>query len=200
MPEAYLKGLEEADAARAKKAAEMAVPAKSGNVQAKSGKKAAETAVDLNVDPKLRGEFQTIEGNLLAIGQRLSKRRFVHVRRHPEVLENLEPVVRRAVVSKSAVKMLTVLQMIDPPELTAEEAEAQAAAIAAKPAIGSKWKKVGKRKPGKGKELVCEVLATALKAKQTFTREELTQMRLKDLKVDSFIKVIAIDCTGLHPN
>jgi len=57
-------------------------------------------------------------------------------------LENLEPVVRRAVVSKSAVKMLTVLQMIDPPELTAEEAEAQAAAIAAKPAIGSKWKKV----------------------------------------------------------
>ena len=59
-----------------------------------------------------------------------------------QVLENLEPVVRRAVVSKSAVKMLTVLQMIDPPELTAEEAEAQAAAIAAKPAIGSKWKKV----------------------------------------------------------
>jgi len=90
MPEAYLKGLEEADAARAKKAAEMAVPAKSGNVQAKSGKKAAETAVDLNVDPKLRGEFQTIEGSLLAIGQRLSKRRFVHVRRHPEVMENLQ--------------------------------------------------------------------------------------------------------------
>jgi len=58
------------------------------------------------------------------------------------VLENLEPVVRHAVVSKSAVKMLTVLQMIDPPELSAEEAEAQAAAIAAKPAIGSKWKKV----------------------------------------------------------
>ena len=58
------------------------------------------------------------------------------------MLENLEPVVRRAVVSKSAVKMLTVLQMIDPPELTAEEAEAQAAAIAAKPAIGSKWMKV----------------------------------------------------------
>ena len=58
------------------------------------------------------------------------------------MLENLEPVVRRAVVSKSAVKMLTVLQMIDPPELTAEEAEALAAAIAAKPAIGSKWKKV----------------------------------------------------------
>jgi len=57
-------------------------------------------------------------------------------------LENLEPVVRRAVVSKSAVKMLTVLQMIDPPELTAEEAEALAAAIAAKPAIGTKWKKV----------------------------------------------------------
>ena len=59
-----------------------------------------------------------------------------------QVLENLEPVVRRAVVSKSAAKMLSVLQMIDPPELTAEEAEAQAAAIAAKPAIGSKWKKV----------------------------------------------------------
>ena len=57
-------------------------------------------------------------------------------------MENLEPVVRHAVVSKSAVKMLTVLQMIDPPELSAEEAEAQAAAIAAKPAIGSKWKKV----------------------------------------------------------
>ena len=59
---------------------------------------------------------------------------------------------------------------------------------------------VGKRKPGKGKELVSEALATALRAKQTFTREELTQMRLKDLKVDSFIKVIALDCTGLHPN
>ena len=59
-----------------------------------------------------------------------------------QVLENLEPVVRRAVVSKSAAKMLSVLQMIDPPELTAEEAEAQAAAIAAKPAIGSRWKKV----------------------------------------------------------
>jgi hypothetical protein len=38
-------------------------------------------------------------------------------------LENLEPVVRRAVVSKSAAKMLSVLQMIDPPELSAEEAE-----------------------------------------------------------------------------
>ena len=56
-------------------------------------------------------------------------------------MENLEPVVRRAVVSKSAEKMLTVLQMTDPPELSAEEAEAQAA-LPAKPAIGSKWKKV----------------------------------------------------------
>jgi hypothetical protein len=31
-----------------------------------------------------------MEGSLLAIGQRLSKRRFVHVRRHPEVMENLQ--------------------------------------------------------------------------------------------------------------
>ena len=93
LPEAYRKGIEEAEAARAKKAAEMAVQAKSGNVQAKSGKKAAETAVDPNVDPKLRGELQIVEGSLLAIGQRLSQRRFVHVRRQPEVMENLELLV-----------------------------------------------------------------------------------------------------------
>ena len=54
---------------------------------------------------------------------------------------------------------------------------------------------MGKRKPGKGKELVSEALATALRTKQSFTREELTQMRLKDLKVDSFIKVSAPECT-----
>ena len=61
--------------------------------------------------------------------------------------------------------------------------------------IASGFRQVGKRKPGKGKELVSEALATALRTKQSFTREELTQMRLKDLKVDSFIKVSAPECT-----
>lgn len=65
------------------------------------------------------------------------------------------------------------------------------AASAAREAIvlGSRWKAVGRRQPLGGNELLNDALATALRAKLEFTREELERFGLQDLQIGSFILV-----------
>lgn len=55
--------------------------------------------------------------------------------------------------------------------------------------LGSKWKKVGHSPPYRGKEISNEPLKAALSERQEFTKTELNLFGVKDLEVDSFIKV-----------
>jgi hypothetical protein len=57
------------------------------------------------------------------------------------------------------------------------------------PPLASKWKKIGSRKPTTGKEIFNQTLVEALQTKGDFSQDELDEIRVRDLKPDSFIKV-----------
>ena len=64
-----------------------------------------------------------------------------------------------------------------------------AAAMQPPSVLGSKWKEVGLDKPANGNEIFNEALAAALSEKLEFTKKEVDKFKVKDLAVDSFIKV-----------
>ena len=55
--------------------------------------------------------------------------------------------------------------------------------------LGSKWKKVSSETAIGGNEIFCSALCLALQEKQLFSKEEVSAFDLKDLEVDSFIRV-----------
>ena len=55
--------------------------------------------------------------------------------------------------------------------------------------LGSTWKKMEGKKPTTCTEIFSAELAVALQTRQEFGQEEVDDFNLKDLKVDSFIKV-----------
>ena len=113
LPEAHHAGLAQAGAARASKADDLLLL------------KPADAS-----DAALRSELQAIEGKVQAIGQRLSERRFQHVRRQPSLLDPpaIDPAVKAAILRKSAEKHLEFLHMSD-----AQLEDGSSAAAAKKP-------------------------------------------------------------------
>lgn len=60
------------------------------------------------------------------------------------------------------------------------------------PALGSTWEAVGRTKPTQGTEIINKSLSSAMSKKLEFTKEEIEQFRVKELRIDhppSFIKV-----------
>ena len=55
--------------------------------------------------------------------------------------------------------------------------------------LGSKWKKVSSETAIGGNEIFCSALCLALQEKQLFSKEEVSAFDLKDLEVDSFVRV-----------
>ena len=55
--------------------------------------------------------------------------------------------------------------------------------------LGTRWEKAGKTKPTAGKEVSNGALATALRTRLQFGREELDKFKCFDLRTDSYVKV-----------
>ena len=56
-------------------------------------------------------------------------------------------------------------------------------------AFGLIWKNLGRNRPTRGTEIFCKELRDALRDKQEFTKEELDNIKVPHLQVDSFIQV-----------
>jgi hypothetical protein len=55
--------------------------------------------------------------------------------------------------------------------------------------LGTKWVKAGLTRPAAGKEVSNGALATALRTRLQFGREELDKFKCFDLRTDSYVKV-----------